>query len=97
MESGSVERWSRYRSWARILSREFEQLQRVSEEGQESMLDENGVSKPAEFFAVATKCCFEKGRALRLKHPKLYDELQRFCRQDLAEWTEKSESDHSGN
>jgi MtfA peptidase len=96
-EAGPLERWSRYRSWARILSREFEQLQRATEEGEESVLDEYGASNPAEFFAVATECFFEKARALRLKHPALYEELKRFYQQDPAEWPETSESDHSGN
>ena len=41
---------------------------------------------PAEFFAVATECFFEKPRPLRQKHPELYDELKRFYQQDPAEW-----------
>ena len=80
------ERLSRYRSWARILSREFEELRRASEEGQPSVLDDYGATNPAEFFAVATECFFEKARPLRQKHPELYDELKRFYQQDPAEW-----------
>jgi len=56
------ERLSRYRSWAKILSKEYEQLQQASAAGQESVLDEYGATNPAEFFAVATECFFEKPR-----------------------------------
>lgn len=80
------ERLSRYRSWARILSKEYEQLQRATVEGQESVLDKYGASDPAEFFAVATECFFEKPRQLCRKHPELYDELKRFYQQDPTEW-----------
>ena len=48
----------------------------------ESCSDE---TKPAEFFAVATECIFEKARPLRQKHPELYDELERFYQRDPAE------------
>ena len=81
-----LERLSRYRSWAKILSKEFEQLQQASEAGEKSVLDEFGATNPAEFFAVATECFFEKPRQLRQKHPELYDELKRFYQQDPAEW-----------
>ena len=80
------ERLSRYRSWAQILSKEYEELCRASENGQKSLLDEYGATNPAEFFAVATECFFEKPRPLRQKYPQLYDELKRFYQQDPAEW-----------
>ena len=80
------ERLSRYRSWARILSQEFAQLQQASAAGHASVLDEYGATNPAEFFAVATECFFEKPRQLREKHPELYAELKRFYQQDPAEW-----------
>jgi len=80
------ERLSRYRSWAKILSQEFAQLQQASAAGQKSVLEEYGATNPAEFFAVTTECFFEKPRLLRQKHPELYDELKRFYQQDPAEW-----------
>jgi len=83
---GALERLSRYRSWAQILSKEYEAHCHASEAGQETLLDEYGATDPAEFFAVATECFFEKSRALRQKHPELYDELNRFYLQDPAEW-----------
>ena len=45
-----------------------------------------GEAHPAEFFALATECFFEKPRPLRHKHPELYDELKRYYQQDPAEW-----------
>jgi Mlc titration factor MtfA (ptsG expression regulator) len=50
------------------------------------VLDKYGATNPAEFFAVATECFFEKPRSLRHKHPELYDELKRFYQQDPAKW-----------
>jgi MtfA peptidase len=81
-----LDRRSRYQSWAKILSKEYEQLRRDSDAGQKSVLDEYGATNPAEFFAVATECFFEKPNELRQKHPELYAELKRFYQQDPAEW-----------
>ena len=41
-----------------------------------------GAANPAEFFAVATECFFEKPRQMKKKHPELYYELKDFYRQD---------------
>ena len=46
------------------------------------MLDQYGATNPAEFFAVATECFFEKPTQLRKKHPELYEELREYYRQD---------------
>jgi MtfA peptidase len=81
-----LERLGRFRSWARILSQEFAQLQQTCETGQESVLDKYGATNPAEFFAVATECFFQKSRSLCQKHPELYEELKRFYQQDPAAW-----------
>ena len=61
---------------------EYEQLRRASRAGKESVLDEYGATNPAEFFAVATECFFEKPAQLRRKHPELYEELKEYYRQD---------------
>ena len=44
--------------------------------------DGYGATNPTEFFAVATEAFFERPRALRATHPKLYAELRKFFRQD---------------
>jgi Mlc titration factor MtfA (ptsG expression regulator) len=50
------------------------------------LLGPYGARNPAEFFAVATETFFERGRELSGRHPKLYEELKRYYRQDPAAW-----------
>jgi MtfA peptidase len=76
---------SHYVIWARVLSDEYDQLRRDTEQGRTDVLDEYGATNPAEFFAVATECFFEKPIQLRRKHPQLYEELKAYYRQDPAE------------
>jgi MtfA peptidase len=75
---------SQYVTWARVLSDEYQQLRRDSEQGRTDVLDEYGATNPAEFFAVATECFFEKPIQLRREHPQLYEELKAYYRQDPA-------------
>ncbi|MFN2509484.1 MAG: zinc-dependent peptidase [Chthoniobacterales bacterium] len=79
-----LEKRSHYRSWARILMKEYKALQAVTERGEASVIDRYGASDPAEFFAVITEAFFERPKALKGKHPELYAELKRFFRQDPA-------------
>jgi Mlc titration factor MtfA (ptsG expression regulator) len=72
----------RYQTWAKVLSEEFQQLRRAAEDGRETVLDTYGAKNPAEFFAVATECFFEKPGRLRERHPALYAQLKEFYRQD---------------
>jgi len=81
-----LERSERYGTWARVLGKEFERLQRSARRHKKSLLDTYGATNPAEFFAVATETFFEKGRKLRAKHPELYEELRTYYRMDPAEW-----------
>jgi Mlc titration factor MtfA (ptsG expression regulator) len=81
------ERATIYSTWARILGAEYEQLRHRTGKGRKSVLDSYGATKPAEFFAVATECFFEKPIQLRDKHPQLYAELKRYYNQDPAEWS----------
>jgi MtfA peptidase len=75
-----------YTSWARMLSQEYEEFRLVVDQGGEQVMDSYGASNPAEFFAVATECFFEKPKQLCEKHPKLYAALKEFYRQDPAAW-----------
>ena len=79
-----LEHRSQYVTWARVLSDEYDQLRRDTEKGRTDVLDEYGATNPAEFFAVATECFFEKPIQLRRKHPQLYEELKAYYRQDPA-------------
>lgn len=76
---------SRYRSWARILGREYQTLLRDDELQRSTVIDRYGTKDPAEFFAVITECFFENPIQLQARHPELYAELKAFYRQDPAE------------
>lgn len=73
---------SSYVAWARHLGSEYEQLRKDENQGRKTVLDTYGATNPAEFFAVATECFFEKPAQLRKKHPELYEELKAYYRQD---------------
>jgi MtfA peptidase len=75
---------ARYTSWAHVLGDEFAELSQKLHAGLRSDIDAYGATSPAEFFAVVTEMFFEKPRAMRERHPALYDELRAFYRQDPA-------------
>ena len=77
-----LEKSSHYRSWARVLMKEYQALGRAAERGQETLIDQYGATAPAEFFAVVTEAFFEMPKALSDEHPELYSELKKFYRQD---------------
>ena len=60
-----LEQRSQYLAWGRVLNAEYERLIRDSRLGRSTVLDDYGATDPAEFFAVATECFFEKPRVLR--------------------------------
>ncbi len=76
---------SMYVAWARVLGAEYVQLQQDAEHGRKSVMDKYGATNPAEFFAVATECFFEKAVQLKRKHPELYEELKLYYQQDTAQ------------
>jgi len=82
----ALESSAQARSWAAVFGNELETLRRAADAGEPTLLDPYGAQDPAEFFAVATETFFERGRDLSLQHPKLYEELRRFYRQDPAAW-----------
>ncbi len=75
---------ARYIGWARVFGEEYSELARRLHDGRPSDIDPYGATSPSEFFAVVTEMFFEKPRALRSKHPDLYDELAGFYKQDPA-------------
>lgn len=75
-------RRSMYVAWARVLGAEYVHLQQDAEHGRKTVLDTYGATNPAEFFAVATECFFEKSVQLKRKHPELYEELKLYYQQD---------------
>ena len=91
-----LERSGHYVTWARVLDDEYHQLRRHAELGRTDVLDPYGATNPAEFFAVATECFFEKPVQLRRKHPELYEELKTYYRQDPATLVRPSRSEPQG-
>jgi len=74
----------RYQRWYRVMSAEFERLQRATERGRVTLLRSYGAESPAEFFAVAVEAFFERGDRLQGRHPELYALLRDFFGQHPA-------------
>lgn len=91
----AVQQAGAYTAWAKMLSKEYEQLRQSIEKGHETVMDSYGGSDPAEFFAVATECFFEKPKQLFKRHPDLYASLKQFYKQDPAMWPTQRCSDPS--
>jgi Mlc titration factor MtfA (ptsG expression regulator) len=75
-------------SWARVMRREFEQLQRQAGHGARTLLDHYGATAPEEFFAVLVETFYEKPRQLKRMHPDLYEEMRKCFRVDPLAWHE---------
>jgi MtfA peptidase len=75
---------ARYASWAHVLGDELADLSKKFHDGVRTDIDPYGATNPAEFFAVVTEMFFEKPRALKKRHPGLYEELSSFYQQDPA-------------
>lgn len=82
----TLEHRSSYVAWARVLSREYENLQKKKKKHRRSVMNKYGATNPAEFFAVASETFFEKARQMKKKHPELYDELRDYYKLDPVEW-----------
>ncbi len=91
-ESGSANgaplltRASSYRSWAAVLSHEYEELQRDLARNHHGLLDHYGATNPAEFFAVATEVFYEQPRKMARLHPALFEQLKKYYVVDPREW-----------
>lgn len=75
-----------YRRWDTVMSAEFMRLRAQSESGEATLLDTYGATNGAEFFAVATECFFEQPAEMARQHPRLYDLLREYYRQDPARY-----------
>lgn len=78
------------RQWHEVMTAEFEQLQRDARAGRQTLLDTYGAESEAEFFAVTTECFFDAPVELREAHPRLYELLARYYRQDPAKRIENA-------
>ncbi len=79
-----LENDAEYDAWAKVLSREYQELVTLTEQGQATLLGDYAATNAAEFFAVATERFFEKPAQMQQSHPALYTALRNFYRQDPA-------------
>ncbi len=79
-----------YPVWRRVMTAAYEQLVHAAEHGVPSLLNYYGATNPAEFFAVATECFFERPVQMRELHPELYALLRAYFRQDTARRAESA-------
>lgn len=70
--------------WNVTMTAEYNHLVHATERQEATVLDYYGATNPAEFFAVATECFFERPAELLAERSPLYDLLCRFYRQDPA-------------
>lgn len=75
-----------YGAWSKVLSEEFEDLQKACFRRHKTVMDKYGATNPAEFFAVATETFFEKPQQLYSKHQELYEELSQYYQADPRQW-----------
>ena len=83
-------------AWGEVMRSEFASLRAADETGIPTLLDTYGASNPVEFFAVSVEAFFERPRALRANHPKLYAELRSYFNQDPVEYSAEQTSRNIG-
>jgi len=81
-----LESRSCYRTWAEVLSSEYEALQGRARKHRKSVVRKYGATNPAEFFAVATEAFLEKPKQMKKKHPELYEEFKNYYKLDPVRW-----------
>jgi len=77
---------SDYAVWAKVMTKEYEQLCRETDQGVKTVIDAYGATNPAEFFAVVTETFFQKPHQLLPEHPELYRLLQRYYQLNPVQW-----------
>jgi len=68
--------------WTQVFSHAFEHLQTRVQRHHRTCIDPYGAENPAEFFAVVSEEFFMVPDCLHRDQPELYEQLQRFYRQD---------------
>ena len=75
-----------YREWAKVLGQEYREFADRVRRRKNRVMDEYGLTSPAEFFAVATESFFEKAYAMEKRLPDLYEQLKKYYAVDPASW-----------
>lgn len=71
-------------AWLAVLTAEYDAFCERIDADEDTLLDPYAAEAPEEFFAVASEAFFVAPRALRVEHPRLYELLRGFFRQDPA-------------
>jgi len=74
------------KEWYRVISEEYHELRRSSQQGTRTLLDPYGAENQAEFFAVATECFFTRPHHLYEDSPELASMLETLFGQDPRTW-----------
>jgi len=74
-----------YLQWHDVMTREYQQLIAHARRGEPTLLDQYGATNVGEFFAVATECFFQRPVELQAFHPRLYEVLKGYYKQDFAQ------------
>lgn len=73
-----------FRTWKDVTRNEYRRLVNQSQLGRRTLLDQYGATSEIEFFAVASETFFEQPFEMKVLHPRLYDVLKGFYKQDPA-------------
>jgi Mlc titration factor MtfA (ptsG expression regulator) len=71
-------------AWLAVLTAEYDAFCERIDADEDTLLDPYAAEAPEEFFAVASEAFFVAPQALRVEHPRLYELLRGFFRQDPA-------------
>ncbi len=77
----------KYKEWAEVCTKEFENLRDDVEKNRDSFFDPYGATNEAEFFAVITEYFFTKPKRMKEHHPRLYGLFVDFYQQDPANYS----------
>ena len=80
------------RLWKTVNRQAMEQLQRMCESREYSVLDCYGCESPAEFFAVSSEAFFEAPHELSASFPELFEQLTLFYRSAPRRWFPSNET-----
>lgn len=72
--------------WTAVFQQAYQSLQKAAAQGQATLLDVYGATDPAEFFAVATECFFERAQEMAQALPELFAALQGYYDVDPRAW-----------
>ena len=75
-----------YQEWAQVLGQEYRSFADRVSRRKNKVIDEYGLTSPAEFFAVATESFFEEAVAMQRRLPELYEQLKKYYSVDPASW-----------